>query len=356
LTSVVHIDHAISPQAHTPMYLMHKYWARKPHNVVGEYVGHYSKKGEIVLDPFVGSGVTAIEALKRGRKAIAIDLDPIATFITRMTLTPIDLKLVKKTYKRIKKNVANEINSLYLTKCPECGNNDAITIATVWEREANEPSEIRLFCSKCNKRRRKTPSKEDLTKLKEIEEKEIPFWYPKDKLCYDNGVEFKEGTHIGLTSISDLFTKRSLVALSILYHEIESLEEGDIKDLFKFAFTKQVHIASRMTPVCMPSPRAHWTLDSSTSFWAVHRYWIPPKYMESNVWMLFESGILGKQGILKGKKEAIKLIKNYREAKSFEDLDNDANILISTQSALNLKNAPARIATESVDYVFTDPP
>jgi DNA modification methylase len=71
---VVHIDHAISPQAHTPMYLMHKFWARKPHNVVGEYIEHYSKKGDIVLDPFVGSGVTAIEALKRGRKAIAIDL------------------------------------------------------------------------------------------------------------------------------------------------------------------------------------------------------------------------------------------------------------------------------------------
>ena len=273
-----------------------------------------------------------------------------------MTLIAIDLKLVKKTYERVKKKVYNEINSLYLTKCPECGNKNTITIATVWERESNEPSEIRLFCSKCNERQRKTPSKEDLTKLKEIEEREIPFWYPKDKLCYDNGVEFKEGTHIGLTCVSDLFTKRSLVALSILYHEIESLEEGDIKDLFKFAFTKQVHIASRMTPVYMPSPRANWTLDSSTSFWAVHRYWIPPKYMESNVWMLFESDIVGKQGILKGKKEAKEAIKYYKEAKSFEDLDNDANTLISTQSALNLKNAPAIIATESVDYVFTDPP
>jgi predicted methyltransferase len=83
-TKVEHVDYAISPQAHTPMYLMHKFWARKPHNVVGEYIEHYSKKGEIVLDPFVGSGVTAIEALKRGRKAIATDLDPMATFITRI--------------------------------------------------------------------------------------------------------------------------------------------------------------------------------------------------------------------------------------------------------------------------------
>ncbi|MFQ6062383.1 MAG: DNA methyltransferase, partial [Methanosarcinales archaeon] len=33
---------------------MHKYWARKPHNVVAEYIKKYSEEGEIVLDPFCG--------------------------------------------------------------------------------------------------------------------------------------------------------------------------------------------------------------------------------------------------------------------------------------------------------------
>ncbi len=83
-----HIDYAVPPKAHTPMYLMHKWWARKPHNVVAEYIDTYSKPGEIVLDPFAGSGVTATESIKLGRKAIAFDLDPMATFITRMTTMP----------------------------------------------------------------------------------------------------------------------------------------------------------------------------------------------------------------------------------------------------------------------------
>jgi len=72
--------------------------------------------------------------------------------------------------------------------------------------------------------------------------------------------------------------------------------------------------------------------------------------------MLFQSAVKGRQGLLKGKKEAGETVRFYKEAKSFEDLDNGANILISTQSALRLKNAPAKITKESVDYVFTDPP
>lgn len=33
-----HINYALVAKTHTPMYLMHKYWARKPHNVVSEYI------------------------------------------------------------------------------------------------------------------------------------------------------------------------------------------------------------------------------------------------------------------------------------------------------------------------------
>lgn len=77
------INYAIVAKAHTQMYLMHKWWARKPYNVVAEYIKNYTRKGDIVLDPFCGSGVTAIESLKLERKVVTIDLDPIATFITK---------------------------------------------------------------------------------------------------------------------------------------------------------------------------------------------------------------------------------------------------------------------------------
>jgi DNA modification methylase len=344
----MHIDHAISPQAHTPMYLMHKYWARKPHNVVGEYIEHYSRKGEVVLDPFVGSGVTAIEALKRGRKAIAIDLDPISTFITRMTLVPVDLKRITKIYEEIKEKVKRKITKLYETRCPKCGKR-AFIICSIWELGKEIPKEIRLFCPKDNERFVKQPDEDDIKKIQAIQRMDVPYWYPKDKLCYSDGKDFKEGTHIeGINSIESLFTRRNLVALSILYHQIELLDDGIAKDLLKFRFTSITHLASKMTPVRPTRP--------FSSFWAMHRYSVLPISMESNVWLLFQSSIKGRQGLLKGKEETNETIRFYKEAKSFEDLDDDANILISTQSALNLGSYPAKIPKDSVDYVFTDPP
>ena len=67
----------------TAIYNMHVYWSKKPHTAIRQYVRHYTRPGDIVLDPFCGSGGTALAALLEGRKAIAIDRSPAATFITK---------------------------------------------------------------------------------------------------------------------------------------------------------------------------------------------------------------------------------------------------------------------------------
>lgn len=140
------INYALVPRTHTPIYLMHKYWARKPHNVVSQYIKHYSKKDEIVLDPFVGSGFTAIEALKMGRKAIAIDLNPFSTFITKNTLIPVDIEELEKNFRQIEKNVREEITNLYVYKCPSCGKEDCLMLRSIWSYVVECPSCKRDHC------------------------------------------------------------------------------------------------------------------------------------------------------------------------------------------------------------------
>src|SRR2546426_10197699 len=64
-------------------YGVHPYFTRRPANVVRAYIERYSHEGDVVLDPFGGTGVTAIEAFLIGRKAIQNDLNPFANFIAR---------------------------------------------------------------------------------------------------------------------------------------------------------------------------------------------------------------------------------------------------------------------------------
>src|SRR3989454_3104442 len=64
-------------------YGVHPYFTRRPANVVRAYIERYSQENDVVLDPFGGTGVTAIEAFLLGRKAIQNDLNPFANFIAR---------------------------------------------------------------------------------------------------------------------------------------------------------------------------------------------------------------------------------------------------------------------------------
>lgn len=64
-------------------YGVHPYFTRRPYNVVREYIQNYSKERDRVLDPFGGSGVTAIEAFLENRVGIQNDINPLANFIAR---------------------------------------------------------------------------------------------------------------------------------------------------------------------------------------------------------------------------------------------------------------------------------
>jgi len=73
-------------------YGSHPYFTRRPWNVVHAYIDHFSPPGGTFLDPFGGSGVTAIEALILRRKAIHVDINPLANFITKqIAVSPVNL-------------------------------------------------------------------------------------------------------------------------------------------------------------------------------------------------------------------------------------------------------------------------
>ncbi|MFZ0675899.1 DNA methyltransferase [Methanoregula sp.] len=123
---------------------IHKYWARKPDNIVAAYIERYSKEGDTVLDPFSGSGVTAIEALRLGRKAIAVDLDPVGNFIALMTALPVDIDSLQEAFDALKDDVKDEILKYFKTICPECGKSATIH-SLIYAN--NKPTKIVYECN-----------------------------------------------------------------------------------------------------------------------------------------------------------------------------------------------------------------
>jgi 16S rRNA G966 N2-methylase RsmD len=333
---VEHINYGLVAKPHISMYLMHKYWARKPHNVVAEYIEHYSKEGDVVLDPFCGSGVTAIEALKLGRKAVAVDIDPLAIFIAKCTAMPVDLTSLENEFGRIEKKLRDKIYSLYATKCPLC-KGKAVTEAVIWENET--PKEIRYSCS-CKKGSLwKAVGKADKELIGKVNDRRIKYWYPQNELIWNTRVNVRKGT-----KVSDIFTKRNLLALAMMLDEINNVSDKNIKEILRFTFSSALPQASKMVFVYRIAGR-----EKQVGGWATRGYWVPPEYFEINAWNCFEERF---KKIYRGKEESNSLIALYKEAKNFEELDNEANILFLNQSTLNLSNIP----NDSIDYIFTDPP
>lgn len=105
-----------------------------------------------------------------------------------------------------------------------------------------------------------------------------PFWYPNDKLYLPSGKPFV--TKRRFDTISDLFTERNLYALSVLFHQIEVLKDGPIKDVLLFTFTSCLGQVSKLVP---------YEEEGGGLGWIIHNYLVFPVHRELNVWHSFQS-------------------------------------------------------------------
>jgi len=75
--------------ASTGVYGIHPYPAMLHFLMVRRLIADYSAEGELLLDPFMGSGVTAVESLIGERRFVGYDINPLAVLISKVRTTPI---------------------------------------------------------------------------------------------------------------------------------------------------------------------------------------------------------------------------------------------------------------------------
>jgi len=71
---------------------LHIYPAKFPPQLPRNILKEFAKPGDIVLDPFVGSGTTLVEAVLVNVNSIGVDTNPLACLISKVKTTPIDPK------------------------------------------------------------------------------------------------------------------------------------------------------------------------------------------------------------------------------------------------------------------------
>lgn len=138
-----------------PVYSMTKWWARRSSSSFRAtllalgldpsadfqeafYENHQDNPdfdSGIILDPFMGGGTTIVEALRLGHRAVGVDLNPVAWFSVKTETTKVDLDELRDAFRRIEREVAEDIFKYYTTTCPCCGG-DARAMHTFWVKNA----------------------------------------------------------------------------------------------------------------------------------------------------------------------------------------------------------------------------
>src|SRR5262249_4865259 len=83
-------DALVAGTRNTELYNAHSYHTKVPPEAIVPFFEHYTRPGDVVLDPFCGSGMTGVAAALAGRRAILNDLSVAATHLSFNHTRPCD--------------------------------------------------------------------------------------------------------------------------------------------------------------------------------------------------------------------------------------------------------------------------
>lgn len=343
-------------------YRAHSYHTKVPPEAIRPMVRAFTQRGDTVLDPFCGSGMTGVAALAEGRNALLSDLAPAAVHIARNYNEPCDPVALDAAFSAVRAMVFPTIEWLYRPvgtptmveyttwsdrfECPACGRPflywDAVHNADAIDGD-------RVTCPKCGVSSRKAalkwvgevpvrshtssgnnriqthpPTDAELALIADANSAPIPYWTPQTPFGSDREMWRASHQAMGITHVAAFFTQRNLHALAALRHAIVSTSSGRVREALMFAFTAAVNRASK---------RYQWNAKRPTNVMTGTLYVSSLRY-EWNVWSLFRRKM----------SDVIRYYESFRPG--------EARAQVYQRSATDLSCIP----TGSVDMVFMDPP
>ncbi len=320
----------IVPSKNNPMYNSHIYWSQKSYNVCDYLIKSFTKEGDVIFDPFMGSGVTILEAIKNGldRAAIGCDINDLPLFISKTLLNINSIKSVEALIKEFSAKITPLI-SHYHTVCPYCGNTGIVTkvIFNKMQRVGNNYNVTKIYykCSNC-KHTEKMPDQHDIDQMHSNE----PLHYVKD-------IELLQNSKIAVCendSIKNIFTERNLDVLDKILAIIETYNSTE-KEILQYILMSILHLCKI-------------TDTHSNSQWPL---WIPKENcVEKNIIELLIKKLKSFMQVKEFMKE------NYgfpNVVQNYSTLKKNTCLLLKKGSQFIKED---EIPNNGVDLIITDPP
>ncbi len=331
-----------------PIYTAMKYWGKKPHNIWRDYIDAYTPDGGIVLDPFAGSAIGAFEAVKLHKKAIALDINPLTSFLIEVYGTKFNVNELIKAVNSIVAEVEQGpfYKLFYVEKCKFCGKSAQIQH---FKWDSDRIYEYGVTCPYCKEKYIEVSTKIQNEKAKGMDNLAIPYWYPKDNFYSSPSFSDSFIKNIGGNNFSKIWTRRNLFLLSHVFDLIRKQNNNDLKLQLLFGFIQTLHLASKM---CVPR-RKESNRAFSTS-WGRPAYICSKRQMEMNPLMLFKNNCLGKQSV----QSALGYVKPYiGNTPAIARIDKSTNKTADIKyGIIDIKALTNYLLPKSVDFIITDPP
>ena len=327
-----------SPGGYTGFYRFHKYWGKKPYEPLAYIIEQLTSPGDIVLDPFCGSGTAAREALLRSRKFIGFDINPVALEITRLLIHPPPPPALRDAIRHLSDAARPEILKSYFLE-------DGTSVATHYLWNANELEKVWLVGRGAARGRRElAPTAHDQSlsdSFAEYHSKLIrqPRFFTNSRI--------NAAPEMNLDAV---LTGRAQRNIDLLLQAIEPCPDS-VRPALKLCLTAASGQMTRM--VFAVTGRGKTTGMSSekteVGSWVIG-YWRPKLHFEVNAWNCFEK----RTGTLLRAISCDRTLNSSRLASSVSELvGGNSDALLARGDCRSLLGT---LPDECVQLVITDPP
>ena len=348
-----------------PIYMAHGYLTKVPVRGIIPFLDAFTTPGAVVADPFAGSGMTGVAAFMTGRQAILSDISRLGMHIGLNYVNLVEPTAFRRIAKQGILAAQAQVPGLYTVVCGHCQRPSRL-VKAVWSYEyacrscgaaftyyraletGNWKGSVCPNCRMLFERRGMSRLGETMvlesvdcetsTSQREqvptgLEPPRFPGLERWPDMAIDPSREMFRRSALakhGLANTAAFFSVRNLTALVSLRDSILAVDDSTIRNKLLFAFTAVLPRASK---------RYQWSRKRPLNA-QNQTYYIAPIFYEWNVFDLFERKI--------------------QAALASDAMIREDRPLFSSVGSLAYHLASAdkltHLATESVDYVFTDPP